>query len=85
MYDEKEAIYALNEANCSCLPRDLSETNHLKFPKTEHNDNYFITNQSLGTDNLLFWRAVRSGDWHCFVPPYNKRSCAWLLYSVINE
>lgn len=54
MYDEKEAIYALNEANCSCLPRDLSETNHLKFPKTEHNDNYFITNESLGTDNLLF-------------------------------
>lgn len=25
-----------------------------KFPKTEHyNKNYFITNESLGTDNLL--------------------------------
>lgn len=80
----KRGCNVFNKANCSCLPWDLSETKH-GFMKEYYDKKYFIENATVGTDNHLLRRAVYSGDWHCFVSPHNKRSCAWLLYSIIHE
>lgn len=56
LYTTKEGgAHAFNEANCSCLPLDLSETIHLWFSEIEHYDkNYFIASAGLGTDTICY-------------------------------